>query len=530
MRILLVDDDTVILDDLRYSIHWDKLGIDQVETAQDAATAKEILAGEPVDIVISDIEMPQESGLDLLRWYREKNLKGKFLLLTCHENFRYAKAALKLHAGEYLMKPFNVEMMELVLQKFIQELQQEREQENARILGQWMTTNIREARLALWSQMLSSKPKSRWEDLIKEARNPALQIDETCDYRLVISRATNLEADCDSYGKSLVSFILTNIQSEVFFGQPENNNIILYEHPTYTVFATICPETDEDKLREKCRLTQKHCARILSATLTYCIMHPCHVGDFPQVLEKGNRLLEECVSFYGEVFSENQVEAHPPEKESVLQMERLEGFLAEKDKRGYLGYLKRELEIRVKAKALDANMLKTMVRESNQVIYAHLAERGIQISLLLNDALSLQMAAKADQSAADMIRYENYLLDKVFAYEEELEKSKGLIQQINEYIHQHYAENLTRSEIGAEFYLVPEYLAKMYKKKTGIGLKDYINDYRIQQAKQMLLYSDKQVGEVAVDVGFGNLSYFSTLFKKSTGMTPVEYRRQAEKK
>lgn len=530
MRILLIDDDTVILDDLQYSIHWDKLGIDRVETAQDAATAREILSREPVDIVISDIEMPQESGLDLLRWYREKNLKGKFLLLTCHENFRYAKAALQLHAGEYLMKPFNVEMMELVLQKFVQELQQEREQENARILGQWMTTNIREARLALWSQMLSGNPKSRWEDLIKAARNPALQIDETCDYRLVISRVTNLEADWESYGKSLVNFILTNIQSEVFFGQPENSNIILYEYPNYTIFVTICPETGEEDLREKCRLTQKHCARVLSATLTYCIMDPCHVDAFPQVLEKGKRLLEQCVAFYGEVFSEYRVEAHPSGAESVLQMERLEEFLAEKDKKGYLGYLKRELEIRLQAKALDVNSLKTMIRESNQVIYAHLAERGIQISLLLNDALSLRMSAKADQSAADMIRYENYLLDKVFAYEEELEKSRGLIQQINEYIHQHYAENLTRSEIGAEFYLVPEYLAKMYKKKTGIGLKDYINDYRIQQAKQMLLYSDKQVGEVAVDVGFGNLSYFSTLFKKSTGMTPVEYRHQAEKK
>ena len=526
MRILLVDDDTVILDDLRYSIHWDKLGVDRVDAAQDAATARQILAREPIDIVISDIEMPQESGLDLLRWYREQDMKGKFLLLTCHESFGYAKAALKLHAGEYLMKPFNVDMMELVLQKFIQELQQEKEQESARILGQWMTTNIREARLALWSQMLSSNPKSRWEDLIKEARNPALQIDETCNYRLVISKVTNLENDFESYGKSLVSFILTNIQSEVFFGQPENCNIVFFEHPHYMIFVTICPEEEEEKLRERCRLTQAHCARILSATVTYCIMNPCRVGDFPRMLENGARMLEQCISFYGEIFSENQVQAHPAEGESVLQMEKLKGFLAEKGKKDFLGYLKKELEIRVKAKALDAKMLKTMIWEANQVIYAHLAEQGIQISLLLNDTLSLQMAAKAEQSAADMLRYENYLLDKVFDYEAELEKSKGLIQKINQYIHEHYAENLTRSEIGAEFYLVPEYLAKMYKKKTGIALKDYINEYRIQQAKQMLLHSSKQVGEVAVDVGFGNLSYFSTLFKKSTGMTPVEYRKQ----
>ena len=75
---------------------------------------------------------------------------------------------------------------------------------------------------------------------------------------------------------------------------------------------------------------------------------------------------------------------------------------------------------------------------------------------------------------------------------------------------------------------MPEYLARMYKKKTGVSLKDYINDYRIQQAKLLLQQSDKQVGEVAADVGFSNLSYFSTLFKKSTGLTPVEYRRRSQ--
>ena len=117
MRILLVDDDAVSLEDLRRSINWEKLGIDRVDVAPDPAAAREILSREAVDIVISDIEMPRETGLDLLRWYREQGLKGKFLLLTCHESFRYASTAVKLHAEEYLMKPFNVEMMELVLQK-----------------------------------------------------------------------------------------------------------------------------------------------------------------------------------------------------------------------------------------------------------------------------------------------------------------------------------------------------------------------------------------------------------------------------
>lgn len=526
MRILLVDDDAVILEDICRSIHWDKLGIDQVDVAQDAASAKEILLREPVDIVISDIEMPQETGLELLRWYRERQLRGKFLLLTCHESFRYASTAIKLHAEEYLMKPFNVEMMELVLQKFVQEIQQEREKEKADILGKWMVSNIREARLALWSQMLSSQPKSSWEELIKEATSPELQIDESRDYRLVVAKITNMEQDHDSYGKNLVSFILTNIQSEIFYGTPENSNIVSYEYPGYTILAAICRETDERKLRSLCHLTQQHCSKILSATITYCMMNPCKISDFHQALEKGVKLLDRCISFYGETFTEDQVQTHPPEWEPVLKMERMEQFLEQKDKKGFLCYLKKELELRVKAKALDDAMLKSIFWEVNQVVYAHLAKQGIQISLLLSDSLSQQMAEKVEQSAADMLRYENYLLDKVFAYEDELDKSKGLIQQINDYIHQHYAENITRSEIGAEFYLVPEYLAKMYKKKTGVSLKDYINEYRIEQAKKMLQHTDKPVGEVAADVGFGNLSYFSTLFKKSAGMTPVEYRRQ----
>ena len=69
MRILLVDDDAVILEDLRRSINWEKLGIDRVDVAPDPAAAREILSREAVDIVISDIEMPRETGLDLLRWY-----------------------------------------------------------------------------------------------------------------------------------------------------------------------------------------------------------------------------------------------------------------------------------------------------------------------------------------------------------------------------------------------------------------------------------------------------------------------------
>ncbi|HPU62820.1 MAG TPA: helix-turn-helix transcriptional regulator, partial [Mobilitalea sp.] len=65
---------------------------------------------------------------------------------------------------------------------------------------------------------------------------------------------------------------------------------------------------------------------------------------------------------------------------------------------------------------------------------------------------------------------------------------------------------------------------KVYKKKTGISLKNYINEYRIERAKELLLTSDKSISDIAEAVGFDNFSYFSTLFKKVTGLSPKEFK------
>ena len=98
MRILIVDDDTAIIEVIRDTVDWAKLGIDDIDVAYDAESAKRSLADRPADIVISDIEMPGESGLDLLRWFRDEEMPGKLLLLTSHESFPYATQAITYHS------------------------------------------------------------------------------------------------------------------------------------------------------------------------------------------------------------------------------------------------------------------------------------------------------------------------------------------------------------------------------------------------------------------------------------------------
>lgn len=71
MNILVVDDQIHVIEGIYRGVDWKKLGIDHVFTALNAPEAKNIIREQDIDLLLSDIEMPEESGLDLLRWVRE---------------------------------------------------------------------------------------------------------------------------------------------------------------------------------------------------------------------------------------------------------------------------------------------------------------------------------------------------------------------------------------------------------------------------------------------------------------------------
>lgn len=527
MRILIVDDDAAIIESIRESINWKKLGISQIETAYNADRAKRILVEKEIDIVISDIEMPMESGLDLLRWYREHEMKGKFLLLTCHENFHYATAAVNLHAEEYLMKPFNVGMMEMVLQKLIVNIRREKDAEKSREYGEWVRNNLREVRLTFWNNLFSGRISQTEKDIARELEERKSDLDREGDYHLVITRVTNLEQDMDTYGRSLVLFILENFHSEMLCGTPENDCVTCYDSGDSCIYVTVCADREEEELRRQSTDLIQKCGSLLSCTLTCCISPCCQIRDFYKIYHRIREKLESNMVYYGEAFLESQVPDYREEHRPVLDMRIMNDFLENKDKKGFLSYLKKELDVRTRLKILDGEILQTIRQEIQQAVYVYLAKRGIQISLLLGDEVSRQIERKSEQSVLDLMRWANYLLGRAFDYEEEIRRSASIIDKINLYIHEHYKENIGRNEIGAAFFLVPEYLAKMYKKKTGQNLKDYINEYRLEQARSLLINKEMKVSDVAAEVGFDNFSYFSTLFKKSTGLTPNEYRKKS---
>ena len=123
----------------------------------------------------------------------------------------------------------------------------------------------------------------------------------------------------------------------------------------------------------------------------------------------------------------------------------------------------------------------------------------------------------------DMMRWQIYLITHTIDYVTNVEQSGSVVSQVKQFIKEHYQENITRTEIAATVYLTPEYMAKIFKKETGVSLKQYLSDYRISKAKELLADPNVHVTDAAQRVGFDNFSYFSTVFKKATGITPNEY-------
>lgn len=111
------------------------------------------------------------------------------------------------------------------------------------------------------------------------------------------------------------------------------------------------------------------------------------------------------------------------------------------------------------------------------------------------------------------------------------QSNKSIISQIENLLTQYFADNKINEQglptvkyLANKVHLSPSYLSDLLKKETGKNAQEHIHFYLIEEAKNLLLNSEKNINEIAFDLGFEYPQYFNKLFKKKTGKTPMEYR------
>lgn len=105
-------------------------------------------------------------------------------------------------------------------------------------------------------------------------------------------------------------------------------------------------------------------------------------------------------------------------------------------------------------------------------------------------------------------------------------KNMDGIKSILTFLRKHYNEDLCLGSVAKRFNYSTNYFSRMFKEQTGKTFLEYVNEYRIQRAAEMLIFSDSLITDIALEVGFNNLSYFIRQFKRIHGCSPVQFRKQ----
>ena len=154
--------------------------------------------------------------------------------------------------------------------------------------------------------------------------------------------------------------------------------------------------------------------------------------------------------------------------------------------------------------------------------------RGPRVGAFMLQALNELAWHRADQRTARFLvkGLLSHALDLFSSSAHTASRSQALFGAIRQHIEEHYREPLTRDSVAKAFYISPNYLSHLFQKSGGIGLNEYLNYVRLEQAKNLLKGYDMKVKEVAHACGYIDSNYFCRQFKKSTERSPSEYRRQ----
>jgi len=150
MNLLIVNDEIRTADMTKECVNWQACGIENVFISYNAEQAKEYIKTEKIHILLCDIEMPGESGIELLRWVRERRKDIACIFLTCHASFDYAREAIELGCQNYLLMPAKYETIQAEVEKVVKGILEKQQMERYQQFGRQVIKDLADKTTENW--------------------------------------------------------------------------------------------------------------------------------------------------------------------------------------------------------------------------------------------------------------------------------------------------------------------------------------------------------------------------------------------
>jgi two-component system, response regulator YesN len=501
-KVLIVDDEPFISEGLIDTVDWSAYGLEIVGSAEDGEEALERLRQVPVDLLITDISMPVMDGLELIRQARSIAPHLKVIILSGFNEFDFLKEGMRLGIENYLLKPILFEELEATLVGTVDKLNAGKPEHifgkdeisilRDNVMTRWITGRIAPPELAERTALLGidlTKPYAAVAIIrLSDDSEEDLEVVES-----LLESAGEFVRFRDAEGDHVIVFCMDNAE----FGKGNAVKALVHLEKAWEsrnsairiALGGALPMSEAGKSYEQARKAQQF-------FLVVPDRHFVDYGQLPAASPAFPTDLLDWDAYSKPIMAKGKAELFGRIADDFAVIRVAEGSLN---------------PARTKSAAVE--LIIRMKMEADKLNRAH-------SSMVYKDALDKVMGASTLEGVEEAVKEVSLLAIDSFSGED----MSPIIKQVLRYIQEHYAEALTLKSLGQQYHIHPNYLGQLFHKQTGDTFADYINKFRIDKAKELLLDSRLKVNEIAKQVGYWEIGYFYKQFKKYVGIVPGEYK------
>lgn len=539
MKVFLVEDEYIVREGIKNNIDWEKNGYDFCGEASDGELAFPMISEKRPDIVITDIRMPFMDGIELSRMIKEEYPEIKIIILSGHGEFEYAKAAIQIGVEEYLLKPINGDELLQVVNRVAQKIKEENESRETLQEGEG-DENFEYAKRQLLSSLIDDN--ASLSDAMEQGKKIHLNLMAQC-YNIMMLKLQRKNKE-QGFSQRILELYKTmedtlkeqDGQSIMFDRAPEGKVILFMGSGEEEIrrnmdvfagqFREILPEYEDVtyfgsvgvpvmRLRE---LGESYEAASHGFSYRF-LTEPNQIVDNHTVFDQTRNEKKFSCSI-GSVDIQN------------LDKQKIESFL----KGGEMYEIHFFVEEYMKNTG-DAGKNSMIFR---QYIVMDMFFAASHFLTQITDGReqlgepfeSPEQMQKIVSDLEATVVYIKELFTKVMQVRDAqtTEHNSDVVENAKKYISENYHdEELTLNTVAHEVNVSPNHLSAMFSQKTGQTFVKYLTDVRMHRAKELLKCTSKRSNEICEEVGYRDPHYFSHLFKKNVGCSPIQYRERGGK-